>query len=385
MKIIFCVILFIFTTIFFTKPVFASPIINEIYPKPNAEEKEWVEIYNDSSEIIDLSGWILMDKLSAPSIIFQFNQILDDKLEMKPLTYLVIEIENNKLNNTADGVLLINSLGETIDQFEYSSSEQGKSFSLITENNQKLIALSVPSKGLPNPLPTNTEDNETEIVIEDTQEISQETLMEYPSLKIHEIMSCPEENNQEWVKVKNPNNEAVNLDNWLLKDSANNQMLLSSNKEIPGISFITIYLKNSILNNSGDTITLLDPNKNIIDTLNFGQCSIGVPISSIDTSNESNSSQQKITSTTQLFPEDKLDVDKKQTITDSTSAQKISNLKRINGLLSVSNADKSSTAKTDNYISKQVVVKDNSLPKIAIISVIIGGAMLASSGLFFIK
>jgi len=326
-----------------------------------------------------------MDKLSAPSIIFQFNQILDDKLEMKPLTYLVIEIENNKLNNTADGVLLINSLGETIDQFEYSSSEQGKSFSLITENNQKLIALSVPSKGLPNPLPTNTEDNETEIVIEDTQEISQETLMEYPSLKIHEIMSCPEENNQEWVKVKNPNNEAVNLDNWLLKDSANNQMLLSSNKEIPGISFITIYLKNSILNNSGDTITLLDPNKNIIDTLNFGQCSIGVPISSIDTSNESNSSQQKITSTTQLFPEDKLDVDKKQTITDSTSAQKISNLKRINGLLSVSNADKSSTAKTDNYISKQVVVKDNSLPKIAIISVIIGGAMLASSGLFFIK
>lgn len=383
MKRVYLVLLAFLLFLFFIKPVFASPIINEVYPKPNADEKEWVEIYNDSLEIIDLSGWILMDKLSTPSIIFQFNENLEN-WQIEPLEFLVIEIENSKLNNTADGIILINDLGETIDQLDYVNSELGMSFSVILKEDQKSIILSVPSKGVSNPSPESSESIESEI-LEDNTQIDNEETLNYPSLQIHEVMSCPEENNQEWVKIKNPNNEAVNLNNWLLKDSANNQMLLSSNEEIPSLAYITIYLKSSILNNSGDIITLFDPNKNIIDTLNFGQCSIGIPISSIDTSNENNSSQQEITSATQLSPEDNLDIDDKQTITDNTSAQKILNLKRINELLSISNADKSSTAKTDNYISKQVTIRKNSLSKTAIISVIIGGATLASSGLFFIN
>lgn len=380
--IIFILFPFVFSLIF-TKPVFATPKINEVYPKPNTEEKEWVEIYNDSLEIIDLAGWILMDELSAPSIIFQFDQSLDS-WKIEPLSFLVIEIENSKLNNAADGLRLINSLGEVVDQFNYTNSELEMSFSLINQNNQVSNILTIPSKGLPNPIDIDSETVESEISLDIPQTNNEEVQTDYPPLKLYEVMSCPEENNPEWIKVQNQNNEAVNLNNWLLKDSANNQVLLGSNEEIPPHALITIYLTNSILNNSGDLIILLDPNDNIADSLQLGQCSTGISISATDTSAQDEISPPEFTSSTEPIAEIIKNDHQKIDVVNSL-AEKVSNLKKINTLLSISNSDKSSTAKTSNYISKQVVVKDNSLPKTAVISVIIGGATLASSGLFFIN
>jgi len=383
MKKVYWILLAFLIFIYFAKPVLASPIINEVYPRPNPDEKEWIELFNNSQEIIDLTGWILMDELSASSIIFQFNQGSEDTWKIEPLTYVIIEIENSKLNNTADGVKLINTLGETIDQFEYTNAEQGMSFALVTnsDQDQTSIILSVPSKGLPNPIPTSSNNTESEI----SDETNENAQNNYPSLEIYEVMSCPEENNSEWIKIKNSNDETVNLENWLLKDSADNQILLTSTETIPAQSFITIYLKSNILNNSGDIVTLLDPNKNIVDTLELGQCTEGIPISAELSLNGDNNSLIEVFSTNVTSQNNTLQDNNQQIIANNNLEQKILSLKKINGFLTVINADKSSSAKTDNYVSKQVVVKKNSLPKTAIISVIIGGAILASSGLFFIN
>ncbi len=39
--------------------VYASVVINELYPKPSDEQSEWIELYNSGSESVSLNLWKL--------------------------------------------------------------------------------------------------------------------------------------------------------------------------------------------------------------------------------------------------------------------------------------------------------------------------------------
>ena len=65
-----------FISLTFPIQLYAGPIINEVYPSPNSEEKEWIEIFNPEENQLNLTDWILMDQLSSPSIIYQFENFL---------------------------------------------------------------------------------------------------------------------------------------------------------------------------------------------------------------------------------------------------------------------------------------------------------------------
>jgi len=60
--------------IIFVLPIFvnASVVINEIawMGTANSSSDEWIELYNDGSEDIDISGWSLVAQDGSPSITF---------------------------------------------------------------------------------------------------------------------------------------------------------------------------------------------------------------------------------------------------------------------------------------------------------------------------
>jgi hypothetical protein len=134
------IIVFAILVIFFCLKLSAKVFINEFIPDPEGSDpgKEWVELYNDSSESVDLKDWIISTISESGNVR---NTTLFGQIEENSL-FLVIENEDlfdgtnkivvgdGKLNlyNTGKQIQLKNPAGEIVDQLEYSSVVSGRSF-----------------------------------------------------------------------------------------------------------------------------------------------------------------------------------------------------------------------------------------------------------------
>lgn len=101
--------------------------ISEILPDPKGkdDEREFIEIFNNFSKEIDLSGWFLDDDegQSRPYKIPEGTKIL-------PKQYLVFWRKETKiaLNNSADKVRIFDPQNNLIDEVSFEKSKEGFSF-----------------------------------------------------------------------------------------------------------------------------------------------------------------------------------------------------------------------------------------------------------------
>ena len=120
-------------------------IINEFLPNPSDKDKEeeWIEIYNDSDSIVDISGWQLDDETSGSEpFVFPKNTLI------APKTYIVFsrQITGITLNNDKDTVRLLLPEGVIFQEINYEKPPQGKSSARTGEG----FVWSVPTPGLAN-------------------------------------------------------------------------------------------------------------------------------------------------------------------------------------------------------------------------------------------
>lgn len=110
---------------------YSDIVINEFMYLPGGDEPEWIELYNNTAEPINLKDWKIKDKTSQ-------IKISNDTLVIDAHSYLVvsedslgnfyndsinIHIKNiPSLNNSGDEIVLVDSLGERIDSIKYSDS-----------------------------------------------------------------------------------------------------------------------------------------------------------------------------------------------------------------------------------------------------------------------
>lgn len=103
-----------------------SIIITEFVVNPvGSDDGEWIEIYNNSPEEIDLSN-LQLDDAEGGSKPFQLTD-----LSIKPFSYLVINRSDSKiaLNNSSDSVRLLTSDDQVIQEVIYDSAKEGMSYS----------------------------------------------------------------------------------------------------------------------------------------------------------------------------------------------------------------------------------------------------------------
>lgn len=104
--------------------------INEIYPNTLGvdSEEEWIEIYNDSLEDIDLENWILDDEEGGSSAF-----IIPENTIIRAKNYLVLHRNktNIALNNDKDEVRLFWPNETLADSVSYSSAPKGQSYDKI--------------------------------------------------------------------------------------------------------------------------------------------------------------------------------------------------------------------------------------------------------------
>jgi hypothetical protein len=108
----------------------SNVVINEILPSPTGpdSEGEWIEIFNGNSFEIGLFDWQITDITGKTA-----SYIFPKETTMSPNGFLVLwrPISKITLNNSGDGLKLIQPDGNIADTVNYEKAKQGESFNRI--------------------------------------------------------------------------------------------------------------------------------------------------------------------------------------------------------------------------------------------------------------
>ena len=258
----------VFGLLYFTPQAHAQIIITEVFPVPSSGS-EWVEIYNNSDQAIDITNWQLEDKLSSPSSIHTFTGSITAN------SFLVAELASSKLNNSADGVILKNSTGTVVDQFNYTSSQSDLSWSrssILTD----AFGISSPTKGYSNsdvffsvnPTPTPSPSPSPFISPSPTPSPSPSS-QNISTVSLSEFSPCPESGG-EWIELFNSSDQLITLTNWQIKDADGNSSLI--NGSLNANSFTVFSWSKSLLNNAGDSFTVISNTGLELATATYTDC-----------------------------------------------------------------------------------------------------------------
>ena len=257
-------------------------IITEFLPNPEDSDRdnEFIELYNEGENDVDLEGWTIQDKAGKVKTF-----IIPEKNIIKAKSYKVFYSDETRiaLNNSGDGIMLKNSYENIISESSVSdSAKEDQSYSL--DDNNKWVWTLRPTPGRENVI--KLEDQkvlEKDVEIKDSGEesvikkVETEKKVEYDfsdQVIISEIFPNPAGRDNtnglyEWIELYNNSEKDVNLSGWQLDDVLNKgskphtieNMIIKANDYILLSSDVT----KVILNNSGDEINLLWPDSSVVE------------------------------------------------------------------------------------------------------------------------
>jgi hypothetical protein len=242
-----------------------------IDPQPQS-----VEIFNSGTESADISDWIIDDSggttfytIPKGNIIFH-NQCL------------VFSGDFNLNKTSTDMIKLIDGSQQLIDFFPYkSSSGSGISYLRSPDGSINWTTASA-NLGFYNssteqaclflhaPSPANrcTDAQFGRLYL--TTGTETRLNHNHDSIYLSEVMANPPTSEKEWIEIYNNNDFSVSLNNWYIDDLENAG---SSPKifslEIAPKSYAVFDLTSSMFNNDGDSVRLLDFNKNLKDDFEY--------------------------------------------------------------------------------------------------------------------
>ncbi len=110
-----------------TKVYPGGVIINEILPSPEGpdETEEWIEIFNQNDFEVELASWQIKDKEGKTT-----THTFSEGIKITALGYLVLKRPETKiiLNNSGDGLELIQPNGNVLDSINFGKAPQNQSY-----------------------------------------------------------------------------------------------------------------------------------------------------------------------------------------------------------------------------------------------------------------
>lgn len=230
--------------------------INEIYPGPEKDEDEFVELVNFGEACVNLSDWKIVDDANH-EYVFPENTIIE--------TGGIIFVKQKLyLNNDTDIVFLFdgsmdeNDKDSFIDKIEYENVENGKSYSFNGEN-WNWTSIQTPGG-----------ENEFDEIEEEEYEFEGGNY----AIRLNEILPNPkgDEKKGEYIEIYNGESFAINLKDWVLKDLSKTKFTFSKDYEIKSGEYLIVYrevFKFSLNNSSKDAVYLLDPDGNMASSVTY--------------------------------------------------------------------------------------------------------------------
>lgn len=139
-------LLILMSCYFFAKVTYAKVMINEVSPRT---DPEWVELYNQSSEAIDLTLYKLVDKAGN-------TEFLTNLATVSANTYVVFTRPKGWLNDTTEEYLYLfaPNLPDPLDSLSYTSIQEGKTIARVPDLSVSWLINQLPSMGFANPDPS---------------------------------------------------------------------------------------------------------------------------------------------------------------------------------------------------------------------------------------
>jgi len=291
---IFFIIFFLFILFLLPRAVFAfsSPVINEIawMGTNSSYSNEWIELFNNSSSSINLSGWTLSSEDKKINI-FLVGEIqaygfflLERTDDSSVLNITADQIYTGSLSNNGENLILLNKQGYKADEINClqgwptgdNSTKQTMErtvSSLETKDAEwQTSETSEGSPKKPNSLFSITKEEELP-----NQKEAEVFLQKVYSKKVflNEFLPSPEgpDNKNEWIELFNQNDFAVDLSGWKLSDIVGTTKIYSfpDQTTIQANGFLVFQRTetNITLNNSGDVVNLLLPNNTILESVSY--------------------------------------------------------------------------------------------------------------------
>ncbi|MBI5733580.1 MAG: lamin tail domain-containing protein [Candidatus Kerfeldbacteria bacterium] len=196
-------------------PQSGEVVINEIVSDPGSGNEEWLELYNRSTRLIDLSKFTLED---GSHTITQLNGSLGTDGNSR---FIVIKSPKGNLNN--DGDIVILKFADTIiDQVTYGNWDDGN-----TSNNAPVARTPLGIGRLPDGQDNNNDQMDwviTNPTIGASNQAGSPALAnsdnKTASLTFSEIYPNPPLSDQadEFIELFNNGDQAINLSGWIIKD-----------------------------------------------------------------------------------------------------------------------------------------------------------------------
>jgi len=268
------IILLVFFSVFlFSQNTRASDVdllINEIYPNPTSGEVEWIEIYNPTNQTIDLTNYSIEDGTHKPKALFGM---------LCSGCYFVIEKNPDgfsfALNNDKE-IIILKYIDLIVDQVAYGNWDDG---SVNPDENFQAPSQGKSLSRIPNGENSGQNKNDFRVLIPSKE--SENILPIFSSLiRINEIIPQPSTGSpDEFVELYNNSSQDIDISGWQLDDIDGG----SSPYNIPDGTIIEsgayLVFKNQTtkisLNDSGDSVRLIDPNGDIKSIVSYEKAKRG--------------------------------------------------------------------------------------------------------------
>ncbi|MBI5152642.1 lamin tail domain-containing protein [Candidatus Peregrinibacteria bacterium] len=272
------------------EPPPAAPVqivINEFMPDPEGTDtgNEWIELKNLGATAANLIGYKIDDSDSGSSA-YTFPDTTLAAGEAKAFYSSETKIV---LNNDTDRVRLFNTAGALIDEILYEKPLSGQSFSRDSSGQWSITTTPTPNASntfsnsenssvtcnkisLANAVAGGSAGNKTPIV-KTGAEIAPNEVSEYTDeVSITEIFPNPAgtDTAKEWVEIYNESNKKINLGNWEIQTDNKRKYAIKDKTFISANAYLAVNLKIP-LKNSGAHISLIDPEGNIVDEVDYPQ------------------------------------------------------------------------------------------------------------------
>jgi hypothetical protein len=91
------------------------------------------------------------------------------------------------------------------------------------------------------------------------------------TILINEVMPAPS-SGPEWVELYNPSDTAIDVSGWRIDDDTpgGTQTTIGAGSVVPAGGYLVVSLTSAILNNTGDSVTVIDADGGTIDAVAFG-------------------------------------------------------------------------------------------------------------------
>jgi hypothetical protein len=271
---------------------------------------EWLELYNNTGNPINLDGWQLVAQDGTPKInlsgIIPANgfYLLERTDDNTVPEISADQVYTGALGNSGENLGLYDNSGNLIDSLNCASgwfAGNNKTWQTMERKDSQVEGNIVDNwQTSQNPDGTPRAKNSLVAQTPPTPEIESEEKPKirvepepkpviYPSgILINEILPSPEgpDEKEEWIEIFNQNNFEVDLSEWQIVDTVgkttNFSFSMGTKILAQGFSVISRPITKITLNNDGDALNLIQPNGKIIDSVTYEKAPRGQSYNRID-------------------------------------------------------------------------------------------------------